>query len=200
MVHRLLVVGLGNIGQEYAKTRHNIGFMVVDKLAGEAAWQGDKYGTTAESSHRGRKLLLLKPNTYMNLSGQAVRYHLQKHGLKPTELLVVTDDIALPFGTLRLKPKGSDGGHNGLKNLTELLQTEAYPRLRVGVGSEFERGRLADYVLSDFSAAEVAQLDLVLTAACDAVRHTAFHGLDAAMNRFNKNLLPAPEKKTEDKG
>jgi PTH1 family peptidyl-tRNA hydrolase len=194
-MQRFLVVGLGNIGEEYVKTRHNIGFMVVDKLADATPWQPDKQGQTCEIGHRGRKLTLLKPNTYMNLSGQAVRYHLQKLGLQPQHAIIITDDIALPFGTLRLKHKGSDGGHNGLKSISELLQTENYPRLRVGVSNQFERGRQADYVLSPFNAEEEKQLDVVLGAARDAVLHAAFHGIDAAMNRFNKNVLAAPAPK-----
>jgi len=189
---QLLIACLGNIGHEYALTRHNIGFMVADKLATDAGegWKTDRYGDTCTLKNRGRTYHLLKPNTYMNLSGKAVAYHLERHKLKAKSMIVVTDDLALPFGTLRLRPKGSDGGHNGLKNISELLATQDYPRLRVGIGSNFPTGRQVDYVLSPFSELERIQLPLVVDAAAEAVLHAGFAGIDAAMTRYNKNILP----------
>ncbi len=192
-MQRYLVVGLGNPGSEYEFTRHNIGFGIVNVLAGSERWENDKLGWLCEVSHRGRKATVLKPTTYMNLSGQAVRYHLQRLGLKPSEMIVIADDIALDFGTLRLKPKGSDGGHNGLKSITELLGTEAYPRLRVGVGSNFVKGQQADYVLSGFSSTEMTHLALLKEAGADCIKHFMFHGMDAAMNRFNRDVLAPPK-------
>ena len=139
---KYLVVGLGNIGAEYADTRHNIGFKVLDCLAEQSniAFTTGRYGATAELRYKGRTLVLLKPSTYMNLSGKAVRYWMEAEKIAPENLLVVVDDIALPFGTLRMRPKGSAGGHNGLKNITELLGTEAYARIRFGIGGDFARG------------------------------------------------------------
>ena len=138
---KYLVVGLGNIGAEYADTRHNIGFKVLDCLAEQSniAFTTGRYGATAELRYKGRTLVLLKPSTYMNLSGKAVRYWMEAEKIAPENLLVVVDDIALPFGTLRMRPKGSAGGHNGLKNITELLGTEAYARIRFGIGGDFEQ-------------------------------------------------------------
>ena len=153
---KYLVVGLGNIGAEYADTRHNIGFKVLDCLAEQSniAFTTGRYGATAELRYKGRTLVLLKPSTYMNLSGKAVRYWMEAEKIAPENLLVVVDDIALPFGTLRMRPKGSAGGHNGLKNITELLGTEAYARIRFGIGGDFARGHQVDYVLGSWSDEE----------------------------------------------
>lgn len=138
---KYLIVGLGNIGAEYAGTRHNIGFKVLDALAeaSNAVFTTARYGDVAELKHKGRTLILLKPSTYMNLSGKAVRYWMEAEKIAPENLLVVSDDIALPFGTLRMRPRGSAGGHNGLKNIAELLGTEDYARMRFGVGGDFPR-------------------------------------------------------------
>ena len=146
---KYLIVGLGNIGAEYAGTRHNIGFKVLDALAeaSNAVFTTARYGDVAELKHKGRTLILLKPSTYMNLSGKAVRYWMEAEKIAPENLLVVSDDIALPFGTLRMRPRGSAGGHNGLKNIAELLGTEDYARMRFGVGGDFPRGHQVDYVL-----------------------------------------------------
>ena len=153
---KYLIVGLGNIGAEYAGTRHNIGFKVLDALAeaSNAVFTTARYGDVAELKHKGRTLILLKPSTYMNLSGKAVRYWMEAEKIAPENLLVVSDDIALPFGTLRMRPRGSAGGHNGLKNIAELLGTEDYARMRFGVGGDFPRGHQVDYVLGEWSDEE----------------------------------------------
>ena len=153
---KYLIVGLGNIGAEYAGTRHNIGFNVFDALAeaSNAVFTTPRYGDVAQVKHKGRTLILLKPSTYMNLSGKAVRYWMEAEKIAPENLLVVSDDIALPFGTLRLRPKGSAGGHNGLKNIAELLGTENFARMRFGVGGDFPKGHQVDYVLGDARTAQ----------------------------------------------
>ena len=150
---KYLIVGLGNIGAEYADTRHNIGFNVLDALAGASniAFTTDRYGAVAELRHKGRTLVLLKPSTYMNLSGKAVRYWLDREKIERENLLVVVDDIALPFGTLRMRTRGSAGGHNGLKSICELLGTEDYARIRFGIGGDFARGQQVDYVLGQWT-------------------------------------------------
>ena len=157
---KYLIVGLGNIGSEYENTRHNIGFLILDALAkaSNIFFETNKLGSTATLKFKGRTFILVKPSTFMNLSGKAVNYYLQKEKIKQENLLVITDDIALPFGTLRLKGKGSDGGHNGLKNIIESLDNNNYARLRFGVGSEFSQGKQVNYVLSEFANEEQDQL------------------------------------------
>lgn len=185
---KYLIVGLGNIGAEYADTRHNIGFRVLDHLAGEAGvtFSAERYGAVAEMRHRGRTLVLLKPSTYMNLSGKAVRYWLEQARVPIENLLVVVDDIALPFGTLRMRMKGSDGGHNGLKNINELLQSDAYARIRFGIGGDFARGGQVDYVLGHWTADEEAAMPARLKVFADAVLSFASVGAERTMNAFNK--------------
>lgn len=185
---KYLIAGLGNPGSEYLLTRHNIGFMVLDRLAAskELFFAPDRYGDIATLSHRGRKLILLKPSTYMNLSGKAVRYWLQQEKIPVENLLVITDDIALPFGKLRLRTKGSHGGHNGLRNIEELLQTSQYARLRMGIGNDFPKGQQADYVLSPFTEEEQKQLPAVLDKAAQAVLSFATIGATQTMNQFNR--------------
>jgi PTH1 family peptidyl-tRNA hydrolase len=153
---KYLIVGLGNIGAEYENTRHNIGFKVLDYIAQEnnLKFTTDRLADVTEFKFKGRILILIKPSTYMNLSGKAVNYWLQARNISTENLLVITDDIALPFGTLRLKGKGSDGGHNGLKNIQETLSTTEYARLRFGVGNEFSKGKQVDYVLGEWSEAD----------------------------------------------
>ena len=155
-----LIVGLGNIGDEYRDTRHNIGFMVTDALAKQAGvdFEEKRYGEVAVMSVKGQQLILLKPSTYMNLSGNAVRYWMQKENIALENLLVIVDDLSLPFGCLRLKPKGSDGGHNGLKHIASVLGTQNYARLRFGIGNDFPRGGQIDYVLGQFTAEEKEML------------------------------------------
>lgn len=185
---KYLIVGLGNIGAEYAGTRHNIGFDVLDALAGasNAVFTTARYGDIAEVKYKGRTLVLLKPSTYMNLSGKAVRYWLEAAKVDRERLLVVSDDIALPFGTLRLRPKGSAGGHNGLKNIAELLGTEEFARMRFGVGGDFPRGHQVDYVLGEWTAEEREALPERLKLFGDAIRSFAAVGTAMTMNYFNK--------------
>jgi peptidyl-tRNA hydrolase, PTH1 family len=184
---KYLIVGLGNIGPEYADTRHNIGFMVMDHLAQkfDARFDSGRHAFVAEFRSKGRSYTLLKPTTYMNLSGKAVSHHL--HALKvPLEnLLVITDDLALPFGKIRIRAKGSAGGHNGLKSIEETLGSNAYPRLRFGVGDQFPKGRQVDYVLSPFSEDDQAELPLHIEKAADAALAFGMIGLPQTMNKYN---------------
>lgn len=184
---KFLIAGLGNPGAEYAGTRHNIGFMVLDHMAEkkELLFNSDRYGSTVTLRHRGKQLILLKPMTYMNLSGKAIRYHLQQNKLTPDRLLVITDDLALPFGTLRMKPKGSSGGHNGLTNIEEVLGTREYPRLRFGIGSEFSKGGQVDYVLSDFDSEEKEKLPKLIEKARNMTLSFTVEGIQQAMSKFN---------------
>jgi PTH1 family peptidyl-tRNA hydrolase len=185
---KYLVVGLGNIGAEYAETRHNIGFKVLDCLAGQSnvAFTTGRYGAIAELHHKGRTLLLLKPSTYMNLSGKAVRYWMDAEKIPLENLLVVVDDIALPFGTLRMRPKGSAGGHNGLKNISELLGSEEYARIRFGIGGNFARGQQVDYVLGEWSEEERQTLPDRLKLFGEAILSFATIGTERTMNLYNK--------------
>jgi peptidyl-tRNA hydrolase, PTH1 family len=183
-----LIVGLGNIGNEYALTRHNIGFMVLDRLAAvlELTWTTDRLGDVCEFKHKGRTFVLLKPSTYMNLSGKSAKYWLEKRKLNIENMLVVVDEINLPFGKLRLRGNGSDGGHNGLKSLQEVLGTQNYARLRFGIGSDFAKGRQADYVLGKWSDEEIAKLPDLLDTSASIVRSFGMAGLATTMNQFNK--------------
>lgn len=185
---KYLIAGLGNIGPEYHETRHNIGFMTVDALAEKAGIRFDdgRYGFTARFSLKGRQVVLLKPSTYMNLSGNAVRYWMQKENIPLENLLVVVDDLALPFGTLRLKGKGSDAGHNGLKHIAATLGTQAYARLRFGIGNDFPRGGQIDYVLGHFSDEEYKLIPKRLETAGEIIRSFCLAGLDITMNQFNR--------------
>ena len=185
---KYLIAGLGNIGAEYRDTRHNIGFDVLDALAKASnfVFSDGRYGATATLSLNGRQLVFLKPSTYMNLSGNAVRYYLQKENIPLENLLVVVDDLSLPFGTLRLKPKGSDGGHNGLKHIAATLGTQEYARLRFGIGNDFPRGGQIDYVLGAFSAEERAALPERLAQAGEIVKSFCLAGISITMNAYNK--------------
>ena len=184
---KFLVVGLGNIGAEYAETRHNIGFKVWDALAesSNTSFVASRYGAIAELRHRGHTITLLKPSTYMNLSGKAVRYWLDALKIDASQLLVVVDDIALPFGELRIRTKGSDGGHNGLKNIAELIGTTAYARMRFGIGGDFARGHQVDYVLGEWTADERKAMPDRLKLFGEAVLSFASIGLERTMNFFN---------------
>jgi len=183
-----LIVGLGNIGNDYADTRHNIGFMILDALAKASNVVFDvneRYGAIAKARLKNQQLILLKPYTYMNLSGSAVRYWMQKEKIEPENLLIVVDDLSLPFGVLRLKTKGSDAGHNGLKHIQEVLETTNYSRLRFGIGNDFPQGRQVDYVLDTFSEEESKRLPERTGKAIEIIRSFALAGADITMNLFN---------------
>ena len=183
---KYLVVGLGNIGSEYANTRHNIGFKVLDALAeaSNISFSTERYGDVARMRLKNKQLVLLKPSTYMNLSGNAVRYWKEKEGLDTNHILVVVDDLALPFGAIRLKPSGSDAGHNGLKNIAEMLGTQSYPRLRFGIGNDFPRGGQIDYVLGSFTLDQRQQLPTRIEVAIDAIKAFCLSGMQFAMCNF----------------
>lgn len=183
-----LIAGLGNIGEEYAKTRHNIGFRVLDALAGASnlMFEDKRYGSLCQIRVKNQNLLLLKPSTFMNLSGNAVRYWMAKEKIPLERLLVVVDDISLPFGRLRLRPGGSEAGHNGLKHITSVLGTQNYARLRFGIGNDFPRGGQIDYVLGEFGEEDLAQMDERLSLACQAVKTFCLSGMEVAMNLYNK--------------
>ncbi len=184
---KFLIAGLGNIGPKYENTRHNIGFKILDYMAQEndLPWQTAKLGDIAVHKKKGRSFLLLKPSTYMNLSGKAVRYWLQKENIPLENLLVVTDDLNLPFGTLRLKTKGSDGGHNGLKDIQSELETTEYNRLRFGISDAFSKGRQVDYVLGEWSPEELEQLPERLKKSAQLVESFGLAGVKLTMNQFN---------------
>ena len=185
---KYLIVGLGNPGAEYAGTRHNVGFLVLEHLAGQAAvrFVVDRYGDRAEVRHKGRQFILIKPSTFMNLSGKAVRYWMEQEGVPLDRVLVITDDLALPFGAIRIKPSGGAGGHNGLTSIIEILGREDFPRLRFGIGSDFARGRQSEYVLGAWSQTEGQALPARLELAAKAVLQFGLLGVDRAMNGFNK--------------
>jgi PTH1 family peptidyl-tRNA hydrolase len=185
---KFLVVGLGNIGNEYQDTRHNIGFKVLDALAkaSNIFFSEERYGAVAKLKLKAHTLILLKPSTFMNLSGNAIRYWLQKENIPTENLLVIVDDIALPFGQLRLKPRGTDAGHNGLKNIQEILMSDVYPRLRFGIGSNFSRGKQIDYVLSNFSEEEKEQLSERIEIAGKIIKSFCLSGIQNTMNAYNK--------------
>ena len=187
---KYLVVGLGNIGAEYQGTRHNIGFTVVDALVREAgvSFTTQRYGDVAQMRVKNQQLVVLKPSTYMNLSGEAVRYWSQKEKIALDHILVVVDDIALPFGTIRLRGKGADGGHNGLKSIDQLLGSQQYARLRFGVGNDFPRGAQIDYVLGHPTAQELSILPERAQMACEAIRAFCLSGLDFAMTHYNNKV------------
>lgn len=185
---KYLIVGLGNIGDEYRDTRHNIGFNVLDAFAkaSNIVFKDGRYGATADLSLKGRQLVLLKPSTYMNLSGNAVRYWMQQEKVPLENVLIVVDDLALPFGALRLKPKGSDAGHNGLKHIAATLGTENYARLRFGIGNNFPKGAQIDYVLGHFSKEEKQQMGERIDTACEIIKSFCLAGIAITMNQFNK--------------
>jgi peptidyl-tRNA hydrolase len=184
---KFLIVGLGNIGAEYVNTRHNIGFKAVDHLARKESleFQTAKLGAMAEYKLKGRTIFLLKPNTYMNLSGKAVKHWMDKENIPASNILVITDDLNLAFGTIRIKPKGSDGGHNGLKSIQQTLNSSDYPRFRFGISDEFKKGKQVDYVLGEWNEEEKAKLTERLDLAAEIIQSFALSGLDNTMNSFN---------------
>lgn len=185
---RFLIVCLGNIGAEYVGTRHNAGFMVADALAEDAGvnFESKRYGDMAKIRVKNCEMLVLKPSTFMNLSGQAVRYWMNQEKLPLENLLVVVDDMAIPFGSIRMRKQGSDAGHNGLKNIASELGTQNYARLRFGIGNGFPRGGQIDFVLGKFPPEEREKMPEVLKKAADAVKAFCLSGVDFAMNHYNK--------------
>ena len=184
---KYLIVGLGNIGDEYRNTRHNIGFMVLDALAkaSNIIFTDKRYGEVSSLSLKGRQLILLKPSTYMNLSGNAVRYWMQQEKIPLENVLIVVDDLALPLGSLRLKGKGSDAGHNGLKHIAATLGTQNYARLKFGIGNNFPKGGQIDYVLGHFDEEEQKALPERIAIAGEIIKSFCLAGLNITMNQFN---------------
>ena len=189
---KYLIVGLGNPGYEYDGTRHNIGFRVVDALAKDAGatWEDKRYGFVANMRVKNAQITLLKPTTFMNLSGNAVRYWLEKENIELENMLVVVDDLSLPTGALRLKGKGSDDGHNGLKHIAQLIG-QGYARLKFGIGNDFPRGAQADFVLGKFSSEDEAIIEKQLPTACEMVKSFCLAGITITMNQFNKKGIPS---------
>lgn len=187
LMKKFLIVGLGNIGDKYKNTRHNIGFLVLDQLAKneEITFETKKLGDIARFKYKGRTFILLKPSTYMNLSGKALAYWAKLEKIDLDNILVVTDDLNLDFGTLRLKGKGSAGGHNGLTNIQEQLQTQSYARLRFGVGNAFKKGRQVDYVLGEWSKEEQEKLGERIDKTVKAIKSFALAGINNTMSEFN---------------
>ncbi|MBO4785896.1 MAG: aminoacyl-tRNA hydrolase [Prevotella sp.] len=190
---KYLIVGLGNPGDEYADTRHNTGYMILDAFAkaSNIVFSDKRYGYVAETSLKGRKVILLKPTTFMNLSGNAVRYWLNKENIDQKRMLVVVDDVALPLGTLRLKAGGSNGGHNGLGHIQQLIGQD-FARLRVGIGNDFPRGMQVDWVLGHYSEEEMKVLGPQMEVAVEEIKSFVLAGIDITMNQYNKRK-PAAE-------
>ena len=184
---KFLIVGLGNIGAEYVNTRHNIGFKILDFFARKESldFSTVKLGQLAEYKFKGRTFLLLKPNTYMNLSGKAVQYWMDKENIPLENIFVITDDLNLSFGTIRIKPKGSDGGHNGLKNINFVLNTQNYTRFRFGISDEFKKGQQVNYVLGEWTDEENAKLPERLELSCEIIKSFGTAGLENTMTGFN---------------
>ncbi len=184
---KYLIAGLGNFGDEYLNTRHNIGFRILDALTHEAniKFEDKRYGFISEYRYRNRILFLLKPSTYVNLSGRAVNYWLKKKSVTIENLLVVNDDLSLPLGTVRLRPNGGDGGHNGLKNVIDILGHQNFARLRFGIGNNFPYGNQVNYVLSEWTKDEEAVLDKKIPLCLEIITSFVFSGLDYTMNTYN---------------
>ena len=184
---RYLIVGLGNIGTEYELTRHNMGFMVLDAFADASniVFETERYGDLAKTSFKGRELILLKPSTYMNLSGNAVRYWMNKLNVPVDRILIICDDLNLPFGMLRMRKKGSDGGHNGLKNIQELLGTQEYARIRAGIGNDFSKGGQIDFVVGRMNDEELSGIPAICDKAIEGIKSFVTIGPDRTMSSFN---------------
>ncbi len=185
---KYLVVGLGNIGPEYADTRHNIGFMIADEMAKEAGvkFNNLRLAYYTELNHKGRQIYLIKPTTFMNLSGKAVNYWMHELKIPRENILVLVDDLAIPFGSIRLKPKGGNAGHNGLKSIEALVGGQDYPRLRFGIGDNFSRGRQIDYVLSGFDKEEQLELPALIERSIEIIKSFVAVGTELTMTRYNK--------------
>ena len=194
---KYLIVGLGNIGEEYKDTRHNIGFTVLDAMAmaSNTAFMDKRYGAVCQIKFKGRDLILLKPSTYMNLSGNAVDYWLKKENISLENMLVIVDDIALPIGSIRMRSKGNDGGHNGLAHISAILGTHEYPRIRFGIGNGFRKGSQVDFVLGTWSTEERKIVNERISVVIEMIRSFAFAGTELTMTAFNKvGKIPAPAK------
>ncbi len=185
---KYLIVGLGNIGEGYKDTRHNIGFTILDAMAvaSNISFTDKRYGSTCHLKYKGRDLILLKPSTFMNLSGNAVDYWMKKENILPENMLIIVDDLSLPPGSIRMRPKGSDGGHNGLAHISSVLGTTEYPRIRVGIGSTFRKGAQVDFVLGKWTTDEKKFMDERVLIVVDMIKSFAFAGLELTMTSFNK--------------
>ncbi len=194
---KYLIVGLGNIGDEYVDTRHNIGFTILDTYAAASGtvFTGRRYGAVCEIKYKGRAFILLKPSTYMNLSGNAVRYWLKKEKIPVENLLVIVDDIALPMGSIRMKPKGSDGGHNGLAHINAILSTTDYARIRVGIGNGFRKGSQVNFVLGKWSPEEKKFIDERISVVIEMIKSFGTAGTELTMTAFNRLAKLPPESK-----
>lgn len=188
---KYLICGLGNIGDKYENTRHNIGFMVVDAFVAKhgGVFTLSKQAYVAEVKFKGRTFVVIKPTTYMNLSGKAYQYWLREHKLEMENSMVITDDLALPIGTLRLRPKGSNGGHNGLASIQETMNSDAYPRLRFGIGNNFSKGQQVDFVLGDFSTEEKKELPFLIDKCINGIETFSTAGIAHAMNIVNTKTI-----------
>lgn len=185
---KYLIVGLGNIGPEYELTRHNVGFLTLDRLADQKSlqWESNRLAFTCSYKYKGRQLFLIKPTTYMNLSGRAVSYWMKELKIDRSNLLVVVDDLALPFGNLRMRPKGSSAGHNGLKNIEEILGDNSYPRLRFGIGDNFPKGRQVEYVLGRMGNQELGELPEAMDRAIEMIEAFCSIGIAQTMSQYNQ--------------
>lgn len=186
-MEKYLIVGLGNVGDEYAGTRHNAGFIVLDAFAkaSNAVFEDKRYGFVAHTSVKGRQVTLLKPSTYMNLSGNAVRYWLNKENIDPEKMLIIVDDVALPLGAFRLRKSGSAGGHNGLRNIESVLCSQLYSRLRIGIGNDFPTGMQIQFVLGHFSDEDMKELNPVVETSGEIIKSFVLSGIDFTMNQYN---------------
>jgi PTH1 family peptidyl-tRNA hydrolase len=196
---KYLIVGLGNIGEEYKDTRHNIGFTVLDamSLASNSSFTDKRYGAISEIKYKGRNLILLKPSTFMNLSGNAVRYWMTKENIPLENILIIVDDLAIPLGSIRMRSKGSDGGHNGLAHINSTLGTNEYARIRIGIGNSFNKGTQINFVLGKWNADEKKFMDTRISIVADMIKSFAFSGTELTMTAFNKvGKVPPPENST----
>lgn len=185
---KYLIVGLGNIGEEYKDTRHNIGFTVLDAMAmaSNTSFKDKRYGAICEIKYKGRDLILLKPSTFMNLSGNAVRYWITKENIPPENLLIIVDDLALPPGSIRMRSKGNDGGHNGLAHINTTLGTNEYARIRIGIGNNFNKGAQINFVLGKWEGKEKKFMEERISIVVDMIKSFAFSGTELTMTAFNK--------------
>lgn len=197
--NKIIIVGLGNIGEKYINTRHNIGFICADKIAEKhnSTFKDSRYGFVSEFKIKNKIVVLLKPSTFMNLSGNAVSYYLKKEKVSVQQMIIITDDIALPFGQIRIRKKGGAGGHNGLQNIIDVIGNSEFNRIRVGIGNDFSRGSQAEYVLSEWENDEKANLNIILESIVKISDNFVLSGIDNTMNIFNtKNIINFKENKS----